>query len=368
MLMIPGPSDPEPQALAELALPILPHYGKKWAEFYKDTLSKLQKVFRTSNEVIILPAPGSVGVEMAAENLVKKGDEAFVCMNGYFSEMIDEIIKSHGGVSVPVLGKGLGHPVTVEDVKRVLDGSKDVSGKCLFVVHNETSTGVANPVAKILEFCKNKGMITILDSISAFGGMDIRVDEWRADFCIGYPSKALGGVFGAIPISISEECWNVAKKNSREIQGRFVSLNVWREYIDEWGAIGHPHPSTMPTSIIAAMNKALDLALAEGLEKRYERHKRVAAMMRKGISSLGLEIFPDKNYLSNTVSVANIDPRYDEKLRSELVKKYDILISGGLGKLRGKIIRIGHMGTSATVPCISITLEAIRSVFENLKK
>src|SRR5437899_609620 len=96
LLMIPGPSEPEPEALAELSLPILPHYGKKWGETYDDTLSKLQKVFNTKNEVILLPAPGSVAVEMASENLVRKGEKAFVCTNGFFSEMIVGIIKSHG--------------------------------------------------------------------------------------------------------------------------------------------------------------------------------------------------------------------------------------------------------------------------------
>jgi aspartate aminotransferase-like enzyme len=372
MLMIPGPSEPEPEALTMLSLPILPHYGSKWGEIYNDTVSKLQKVFKASSsstEVIILPAPGQAAVEMAVCNLVRKGEEAFVLTNGFFSEMIEEIVTSYGGKPVVISSKKYGSAVGLEQVKKAIDNSKgDVSGKSLFVVHNETSTGVVNPVGEILKTCHERGLVSVLDSISAFGGIDVRVEEWKADFCIGYPSKALGGVFGAVPICISKQCWEIAKKNADSIHTRFLNLNVWRKYIDEWGSWGHPHPTTMPTSIIAAMNKALDIVFEEGLEKRYERHRRVAKVMRDGLASLGFELFPDKDCFSDTVSVAKVDPKYDEKLRNELLSKYNILVAGGLGKLRGQIIRVGHMGTSATIPSVSITLDAIGSVLREIGK
>jgi aspartate aminotransferase-like enzyme len=368
MLMIPGPSEPEPEALSMLSLPILPHYGEKWGKVYGETTSKLQKVFKTSNEVIILPAPGQVAVEMAIANLMRKGDEAFVCSNGFFSEIIEEIVESYGGKPVAIRSKKYGSAVSIEDVKATLENSKNPSGKSLFVVHNETSTGVVNPVREILKICNDKGVLSVLDSISSFAGMDIRVDEWKADICIGYPSKALGGVFGAVPISISKDCWDIAKKNIDGIHTRFLDLNTWRKYIDEWGSWGHPHPTTMPTSVIVAMNKALDLALSEGLDKRYERHKQVARKMREGLIALGLDLFPDKECLSDTVSVAKIDLKYDEQLRRELVKRYNIFIAGGLGKLRGQIIRMGHMGTSATIPSVSLTLDAIGSILRELSK
>ncbi len=366
MLMIPGPSEPEPEALSSLSLPILPHYGEKWGKVYTETAGKLQKVFRTSNEVIIVPAPGQACVEIAVANFVRKGQEAFVCINGFFSEMIEEMVRLYGGKPVVIRSRKYGSAVRAEDVKAAIDNSKDSVGKCLLVLQNETSTGVVNPVREILKVCHEKGVLSVLDSISAFGGMDVRVDEWKADFCIGYPSKALGGVFGAVPISVSGECWDVARRNAENICGRFLNLNVWRKFIDEWGKWGHPHPTSMPTSVIVAMNKALDLVLSEGLENRYERHRGVAKMMRDGLKSLNLEIFPSENCVSSTVSVAKIDPRYDERLRGELARKYNILIAGGLGKLRGRIIRIGHMGTSATFPAVSITLEAIGSVLQNL--
>jgi alanine-glyoxylate transaminase / serine-glyoxylate transaminase / serine-pyruvate transaminase len=363
MLMIPGPSEPDPDALAVLSMPIMAHYGTKWRNFYYGTLSKLSKIFKTRNEILLIPTPGQVVLEMAAENLVKKGDEAFVCSNGYFGEMLGEIVRSHGARPVLIKSK-LGSAVTLELVREFLEG-REVSGKCIFMVHNETSTGVENPVGEVLKYCKQqKGMLTVADCISSFGGMDVRVDDWKADVCVGYASKALGGVFGVIPVSIGEDAWSEARKNNREINGRFLNLNEWALYKRKWNRIGHPYPSSMPTSIIAALDKAVDIALEEGLEKRYARHKRVAALTREGLENIGLEIFPDKSHISSTVSVAKIDPVHDKLVRETLSKKYDIMIGGGIEELEGKILRIGHMGTTASEAKVSIVLDAMKAILE----
>src|SRR5208282_621405 len=100
------------------------------------------------------------------------------------------------------------------------------------------------------------------------------------DFCIGYPSKAVGGVYGVIPVSISDECFEISKRNEAHIQTKTLNLNIWKKYIDEWGSWGHPHPTSMPTSVVVALNKAMDLALAEGLPARYERHRLAARLLR----------------------------------------------------------------------------------------
>lgn len=366
MLMTPGPSEPEPEVLSAMTLPILPHYGKKWKEVYDDTTSKLKKIFKTTNDVIIVPVPGQLAVEMAVANLVTKGQEAFVCVNGFFSKMLVNMIEYWGGIPVEI-GSPWGNAVTAEEVKVVLDGHKDFSDKPLFVVHNETSTGVQNPVEEILKVCEKKGMLKVLDSISAFGGMDVRVDEWKADFTIGYASKALGGVFGAQPIALSERAWETAKRNSDEIHARFLNLNVWRKAIEDMGRWGHPHPSSMPTSIIVGLRKATEIALQEGLEERYRRHREVAAFTRKYLEEIQLELFPDEEYASDTVSAIKADPKWEAKLRSELISKYDIMIAGGLGQLEGKILRIGHMGTSARKAAISTTLTAMEKLLKELR-
>ncbi len=368
LLMIPGPSEPEPEVLASLALPVMAHYGSAWARVYDNTLAKLQKIFKTkNNEVILLPSPGQTAVEMAVASLVKKGQEAFVCANGFFSDMIVEILKFYG--AKPYLIKAqLGEPVTGEHVKAAVEGTKKAEDRrLLFLVHNETSTGLTNPAKEIMKVAQAHDLVSVLDSISAFGGIDVRVDEWKVDYCIGYPSKAVGGVFGVTPVCISKECWQLAKK----LQNRgshFLNLNVWKHFIDEWAPIGHPHPSTMPTNTVLALNTAMDRIFEEGLDMRYLRHEKMARKLEKGLEEMGLSIFPDKKFASSTVTAAAVNPKLDQKLRSELLQKYGIMISGGLGNLSGKVIRIGHMGTSATPKAISITLSAMSEILKKQKE
>lgn len=362
-LMIPGPSEPEPEVTAALMMPVMAHYGSAWSHVYNDTLAKLQHVFGTKNDVILLPSPGQTAVEMAIASLVTKGDEAFVCSNGFFSDMICEML-SYYGVKPQLIKAEIGKSVRAENVRAVVQATKrsrNDDPRCLFLVHNETSTGLTNPAAEIMKVCKEEGLISILDSISGFGGIDVRVDEWKVDYCIGYASKAIGGIFGVTPVSISTDTWKLARKiNSK--QGRFLNLNVWRHYIDEWGSIGHPHPSTMPTNVIIALSKALDLVLEEGLEKRYKRHGQIARIVENGLEELKLQIYPERGFASNTVTAARTDPKLNSKLRHLLLDKYGIMISDGLGNLSGKIIRIGHMGTSATLPAVSTTLAAIGEI------
>jgi aspartate aminotransferase-like enzyme len=349
-----------------MALPILPHYGKLWKPVYDDTCEKLRKVFKTTGDVIILPVPGQLTVEMAVANLVSKGQEAFICVNGHFSRMIVEMVEYWGGVPV-VIERPWGEAVTAEDVSAVLDDHRDISGKPLFVVHSETSTGVQNPVREILGVCTKHDMLKVLDSISSFGGMDIRVDEWKADYTIGYASKALSGVFGAEPVAISGRAWEAAEKNSKNIHARFMNLNVWAKAIVEMGTWGHPHPSSMPTSVIVGLRKAAELALQEGLEERYRRHKEVAAFAREQFGDIGLGLFPDPKDASDTVCAVRSDPKWDSKLRSELISRFDIMISGGLGELEGKLLRIGHMGTSAKKYAISQTKVAMEALLKELR-
>jgi alanine-glyoxylate transaminase/serine-glyoxylate transaminase/serine-pyruvate transaminase len=358
--MIPGPSQPARKVRKALAEPVLPHYGDKWKEIYEDTTSKLTKVFGTTkSEVVLMPVPGQVAVETSVVNLVGQGGTGFVCANGVFSGMIPQMIKAVGGKTVVIKPK-LGFGATAAEVARVLDESgRDLAGKTFFLVHTETSTGAATPPADIFRVCRKRGVLTVLDAISTFGGMEVKMDEWGADYVIGYASKALGGIFGAQPVAIGKASWEAAKQNKARIHSLFLDLNIWLESIEHDSSWGHPYPSSMPTSVIVALHKAVDLALQEGLQNRYKRHAKAASQLRTGITDMGLDIFTNKSFLSNTVSVAKVRPAWSAPLRKRMLEKHDIMIADGLESLSGKIIRIGHMGTSATPKAIGKTLDGL---------
>jgi len=364
--MIPGPSQPDPEVLKALSEPVLPHYGANWKSVYDDTTTKLKRVFGTKNDVLLMPVPGQVAVETSVVNLVGRGGTGFVCVNGVFSGMISRMIKAVGGRAVAIRSK-LGSGPTAEDVAAVLDESgADVAGKALFLVHTETSTGAATPPAEIFKVCRKRGVLTVLDAISTFGGMEVKMDEWGADYVIGYASKAIGGIFGAQPVSIGRASWEAAKLNKPRIHSLFLDLGTWREAIEKDSSWGHPYPSSMPTSVIVALRKAVDLALAEGLQNRYERHAKAASQLRDGLEAMGLELFTDKKFFSGTVSVARVRPAWSASLRRRLLEKHDIMIADGLEGLSSKIIRIGHMGTSATPKAISTVLDALSESLANV--
>jgi alanine-glyoxylate transaminase/serine-glyoxylate transaminase/serine-pyruvate transaminase len=366
--MIPGPSQPDPEVLRALAQPVLPHYGAQWKSIYDETTSKLRRVFGTTkSDVVLMPVPGQVAVETSVVNLVGRGGTGFVCENGIFSGMIPKMIRAIGGKPVSIRSK-LGSGATADEVARVLDDSgKDLAGKPLFLVHTETSTGAATSPAEIFKVCRKRGVLSVLDAISTFGGMDLRADEWGADYVMGYASKALGGIFGAQPVMIGEASWESAKRNKARIHSLFLDLNGWREAIEVDGAWGHPYPSSMPTSVIVAMRKAVDLVLKEGLPKRYKRHAKAASRLREGMADLGLDIFTNKGFLSNTVSVAKVRPAWSAPLRKRLLEKHGVMVADGLENLSGRIIRIGHMGTSATPKAISMTLDALSESLSRVK-
>ena len=192
--------------------------------------------------------------------------------------------------------------------------------------------------------------------------------DWRGvDYVIGYASKALGGIFGAQPVAIGKASWEAAKQNAPRIHSLFLDLNIWRQAIEQDSSWGHPYPSSMPTSVIVALRKAVDLALKEGLQNRYKRHAKAASQLRDGLTGMGLDLFTDKLFYSNTVSVAKVRPAWSASLRRMLLEKHDVMIADGLESLSGKIIRIGHMGTSATPRAISTTVNALADSLAKVK-
>lgn len=353
--MIPGPSEADPEVLPILSQQVVAHYGADWYQTYVDTLEKLKNVFKTNSEVIILPAPGSAGIEMAASNILEPGEKAGVVMNGFFGELAKFLIESYGGVGVPIQ-TDYGKPVDLDVVEQEFE-QNDL--KALFVVHSDTSSGVSNPVKELAAIANKHGALVVVDAVSSFAGMELEVDEWKIDFCVGYAGKALGGVVGATPIAIANSVWDRATKRKSRVPGRLLSLPCWKDAIDNWSSWGHPYPTTQPASIILAMRRALELALQEGLDNRYARHRKVAKALREAWKAMGLTIFPDERIASDTVSVLNVPRDTDSKIREIMYDTYNIMISKGLGKLSGRVIRIGHMGTSCSYGHVTQTIAAL---------
>ena len=361
-LMIPGPSEAHPEVLSVLSKPIMPHYGIDWGRIYEETCERLKEIFNTKQSVIILPGPGSAALELAVGNLLEPGDKALVAYNGWFSEIFRQIIEIYE--AEPILVKvNPGEIVPAEQVREKMEEEEGV--RAIFTVQNETATGVLQPIKEMGAIAKDFGALLVVDSVSSFSATEVRADDWNIDICIGYASKALGAVNGVVPIMISDRAWERAEKRREPMRARFLNLNVWKKFIAEWGSWGHPFPSSMPTTLVLGLRRAVELALEEGLENRYRRHRVSGRAMREGVRALELRVLPDEKVASDTVTVATTPEEVNvNRLREILYDKYDIMIAGALTGVKG--IRIGHMGVTASPMFIIPTLAALEATLSDL--
>ena len=363
ILMIPGPTEVLPEVLSSMSMPLYPHYGKEWGEIYEETVKFAGQVFNTNGTVIIFPGPGSAAIEMGISNLIAPGEKIIVISNGFFGERMVEIAR-HVGCRVVEVEAEYGEVVHPQNIEELLKMHKDVKG--LAVVHNETSTGVLNPIKMYGKIAKEYNLFYIVDAISSYGATEIQVDDWGIDFCVGYAGKALSSVPGVSPVAISPEAFRYIEKRAWKPSSWFLDLSVWKYYMDEWKTIGHPYPTTVPTHSIVALREALKIALTEGLENRYRRHEVMASAFRKAIKALKLEVVATEEHASPTVTAVKCAENTSSRIARTMLEKFRIMISGGLGKLTGKSFRIGHMGLTATPRYLVYTISALANTLSNL--
>jgi alanine-glyoxylate transaminase/serine-glyoxylate transaminase/serine-pyruvate transaminase len=361
--MIPGPTEVPHEVLASVSMPVYPHYGRDWAEIYEETTKLAAQLFNTSGEVIIFPGPGSAALEMGIANLIAPGEKIIVISNGFFGDRIDEIAH-HLGCRVVSLKADYGRVVEPRELEETLKIHRDVKG--LAVVHNETSTGVKNPIIAYGRIAKEHNLFYIVDAISSYGAVELQVDDWGIDYCVGYAGKALSSVPGIAPVAIGPEVFRFIEDREWKPSSWFLDLTVWKNYMDKWRPIGHPYPSTVPTHSIVGLREALKIALNEGLEKRYERHEKMAAGFRKAVKAMGLEVVAPEEYASPTVTAVRSPEGLSSKIIREMLEKFNIMVSGGLGQLEGKCFRVGHMGLTATPHYIVYTISALARTLKNL--
>lgn len=370
ILMIPGPSELHPRVREVLMGRFYPHYGPEWRELYNGIEEAVKKIFKTNNETIIMPGPGCLGLELGVVNVAQRGEKVIAICNGFFGDRFAEIA-SYCGTEVVTISAPAGYVVSVDTLKEVLDKNSDASA--LLLVHNESATGVLNPVKDYVAVARKRGIFTVVDSISSFGGAEIDVDGWGIDVCIGYPNKCLSGIPGALPVSISGEVWEKVVRGQINPRSWMTNLRVWRWYRANWASSGHPYPTTVNTYAFLALKAAAEVALEEGLEKRYERHKRIAAAVRAAAKAMGLGLVSkNEAYASPTITAIEIPDELRKrigKIVETMFRDYKIMISRGMGATENTAIRIGHMGLTASPRYLTPTLvaltEALKSVDAN---
>ena len=350
-LRVPGPTMCPQEALQAVGKQMINHRGKEFAELINNVTPKLKEVFQTKNDVFILTGSGTGGLEAAIVNILSPGDKILSASNGVFGDRFASIAKCFGA-DVETLTFEWGKPIDPEAVRQALKKSPEI--KAVLVTHNETSTGVTSDLKAISSVVKEFDKLILVDSISALSSIDIQVDAWQCDVVITGSQKGWMIPPGLTMISISEKAWQA---HAEAKMPRFYwDFTKAKSYLEK-----NQTPWTPAVSLLYGLEITLEMILTEGLPNVFARHAKIGTIARDGVKSLGLSLFADEKYASNTVTAVKVPENLDgAKLLKILREEYSVVLAGGQGKLGGKIFRIGHLGW--------VTENDIREVLDALSK
>jgi aspartate aminotransferase-like enzyme len=290
-------------------------------------------------------------MEAAVANLVERGEKVLCIENGFFGEKWEEIIEGHGGVADRVRfewGEAL-------DLKKIEEKLSSDDYKAVTVEHVDTSTGIANRVDKVGELVKDNDALLVVDSVCGVGGMPMKMDEWNIDYCLTGSQKAIAAPPGTSMFCLNDDAWAAIENRKTPIDNYYCNLTRWKPVMEN----PRGYFATPATGNFLGMLEALKIIHEEGLEARWRRHEVYSDAFKAGIEALGLGSFPAKGSEAHTLSVPKIPAGVDDAdMRGLMRIKYGVIIAGGLGKLGGKTVRVGHMG-NVTNNDITATMSAL---------
>ncbi|MEM3608428.1 MAG: aminotransferase class V-fold PLP-dependent enzyme [Candidatus Bathyarchaeia archaeon] len=279
-----GISDLDFRAARYMLRPFALH-GREFHRYWDDTKEMLKKLFQTDNDLVGMTGSIRLGFDAIISNIVEPGDRVLILSNGYWGNYVVRVVESYGGV--PLLHEE--SPTRALDPKKVEEEiRKEGDVKAVTVMHVETDTGIAHPVAEIGRVVKeNSDALYVVDCATSFGGMEVNVDDWEADFCFTGSHKCLSSPVGLVFITVSNEAWDVIRKRKTPILGTYNNLLPWREPIS-----GECEPP-LPAAIIHAVRAKLEYIFRHGPEKIYKKHEIAAKALRLGVIEMGLELLSE---------------------------------------------------------------------------
>ncbi|MCL4135689.1 UNVERIFIED_CONTAM: hypothetical protein GTU68_045118 [Idotea baltica] len=357
--MGPGPSDMHPRVAKAMATPLIGHLDPQFVSLMDEVKDMVQQTFITKNELtFVVSAPGSAGMETCLVNLLEPGDECIICINGVFGNRMADIAE-RCGATVHKIITPWGEVTKPAQVKAAL--KRCPKPKLLALVHAETSTGALQPIQKIGDMVHNAGGLLMVDAVTSYCGVPLKVDEWGIDAIYTGTQKNLSAPPGLSPVSFSKNAVKALENRKTKVQSWFLDLSLVKNY---WAGAKRAYHHTAPVSSVYAIHQALSIVLEEGLENRWKRHYEVHDYLKTELEALGFSyLVKKKNRLPNLNAVhLPKGIKNEAKLRSQLLNDYNIEVGGGLGDFAGKIWRIGIMGESCTKNHVNMLIGALKKL------
>lgn len=358
-LRLPGPTPLPEEVQRAMARDMIDHRGPEFVDILKRCTALLRKFYQTEGDVLIFPGSGTGGLEAAIVNSFSPGDAVLAVTIGVFGDRFARIAEAFG-LDVRRFSLPRGRTVEPDQLWQALEENSDVVG--VIITHNETSTGVTNPLEQLAPLVKERNLLLLVDAVSSMGAIPVRTDELGLDVVVSGSQKAWMIPPGLVMVSVSRQGWEAAQK-----------ARLPRYYWDFKGARNSLEkgqtPYTPALSLFYALDTALRMMDTEGIENIWERHRELGEFTRRGARELGVELFADERYASNTITALRIPDGVDGKaLRARLKEEHGVVVGAGQAEMAGRILRVGHMGNvsrddlAEALTALEASLQAERAV------
>lgn len=344
-LLTPGPTPLPPEVTQALSRPMIHHRTAEFSGIFGEACEGLKYLFQTEEDVFTFTASGTGAMEAAVINLLSKGDKAIVVEGGKFGERWTKICKAFGIEVIPI-SLQWGEAVSPSEIERLLKENTDV--KAVFTTLCETSTGVKTDVRSIAQVTAKTGAVLVVDAVSGLVAMELKMDEWGIDAVVVGAQKGMMLPPGLAFIALSKKAWKLVETSN--LPKFYFDLKAYKKSIEKTDT-----PYTPSVSLIVALNEAVKMMKEEGIDDIWKRHALLAEATRAAVKALGLELFASEP--ANAVTSVRLPEGMDGvKLYKIMKDEIGVQAAGGQAQLKGKIIRIAHLGymdASDVILCIS---------------
>src|SRR3954462_15294133 len=339
-LQIPGPSPVPDRVLRAMDMPVIDHRSAQFAELGRAVLEGSQSIFQTAGPVVIFPSSGTGAWEAAIVNTLSPGDKVLMVETGHFATLWRQMV-SRFGIEVDFVAGDWRRGADPAQIEARLAADTAHAIKAVMVVHNETSTGATSRIADIRAAIDRTGhpALLMVDTISSLGSVDYRHDEWMVDVSVSCSQKGFMLPPGLGFNAISEKARAAARTNKMP-----RSYWDWEEMLKPNAAGFFPY--TPATNLLYGLREAIAMLLEEGLDAVFARHQRLAAATRAAVTHWGLEVLClEPSEFSPVLTAVLMPPGHDaDKFRKIVLETWNMSLGSGLGKVAGKVFRIGHLG------------------------
>lgn len=359
LLMGAAPAHVSTRVAQSLSRSTISHLDPLFLQLMDEISHLIRYMFKTKNTVSFpVHGPASGAMEFILINLIEENDHVAVCVNGLYGERFNELLPLFGAKTTPITHEW-GETINIERVRDTLKNNKSI--KYLFAIHGDSSTGVLSDIQALGEVCKEFDTLFIVDTVGSVCSTPLYVDEWGIDIAYCNGQKSLGAPPGLSPITLSDRCVRIIKNRKTPIRSYFMNLHYllkfWFEAPDKFRTYHH----TAPVNFLYGLHEALLMVREIGIEKAWDMNKKVGDYLTRRLEDIGLHLMVPKEIKMPALNLIKLQKNWEEKKFIDyLLNHYSIQISGGMGKLEGKVLRVGALGYEVRKEDIDLVILAFQ--------